>query len=69
LSNRPLLIVGTLLVIVGIQLILFGLLAEMIAFSYRRESDYSIVEASDEEDMSFSADERAIRIGRGKSAE
>jgi glycosyltransferase involved in cell wall biosynthesis len=48
LSNRPLLIIGTLFVIVGVQFILFGLLAEMIAFSYRRESDYSIVETSDD---------------------
>lgn len=51
LSNRPALIVGTLLIIVGVQLILFGLLAEMIAFSYRRESDYSIVETDGEEDL------------------
>ncbi len=48
LTNRPLLIIGTLLVIVGVQFILFGLLAEMIAFSYRRESDYSVVETSEE---------------------
>lgn len=47
LSNRPLLIIGTLLIIVGVQLVLFGLLAEMIAFSYRRETDYSIVETED----------------------
>jgi glycosyltransferase involved in cell wall biosynthesis len=46
LSNRPLLIIGTMLIIVGVQFILFGLLAEMIAFSYRRENDYSIVETS-----------------------
>jgi glycosyltransferase involved in cell wall biosynthesis len=46
LSGRPLLIIGTLFVIVGVQFILFGLLAEMIAFSYRRENDYSIVETS-----------------------
>lgn len=49
LSNRPILIIGTLLIIVGVQLILFGLLAEMIAFSYRRETDYSIVETDDRE--------------------
>ncbi|HSF24567.1 MAG TPA: glycosyltransferase family 2 protein [Blastocatellia bacterium] len=48
LSNRPLLIVGTLLIIVGVQFILFGLLAEMIAFSYRRENDYSIIETSED---------------------
>ncbi len=69
LSNRPLLIIGILLAIVGVQLVLFGLLAEMIAFSYRRESDYSVVESSDEEDLSLSPDERAIGIGRGKTAE
>ena len=49
LTNRPLLIIGTLLIIVGVQLVLFGLLAEMIAFSYRRESDYSIVETDDQQ--------------------
>lgn len=69
LSNRPLLIIGTMLAIVGIQFVLFGLVAEMIAFSYRRERDYSIVESSDEEDLDFAADERAVGIGRSKSAE
>ena len=48
LGNRPLLIIGTLLIIVGIQFILFGLLAEMIAFSAHREADYAIVEKSDD---------------------
>ena len=48
LSNRPLLIIGTLLIIVGVQFVLFGLLAEMIAFSYRRDDDYSVVETSEE---------------------
>jgi glycosyltransferase involved in cell wall biosynthesis len=47
LSNRPLLIIGTMLMILGVQLIIFGLLAEMIAFSYRREHDYSILEKSE----------------------
>src|SRR5262249_53630954 len=47
LNNRPLLIVGTMLIVVGVQLVIFGLLAEMIAFSYRREDDYSIVDMSD----------------------
>ena len=66
LSNRPLLIIGTLLAIVGVQLVLFGLLAEMVAFSYRRESDYSVVESSNEEDLSFSEDGGAIRVGRSE---
>jgi glycosyltransferase involved in cell wall biosynthesis len=48
LSNRPLLIIGTMLMILGVQLIIFGLLAEMIAFSYRREHDYSILEKSED---------------------
>jgi glycosyltransferase involved in cell wall biosynthesis len=69
LSNRPLLIIGTLLAIVGVQLVLFGLLAEMIAFSYRRETDYSVVESSYEEDLNFSADGEAIGVSRGKTAE
>lgn len=65
LSNRPLLTIGTLLIIVGIQFILFGLLAEMVAFSYRREDDYSIVETSDEEEMlnQSSPQTRASRSG------
>jgi glycosyltransferase involved in cell wall biosynthesis len=62
LSNRPLLIIGTLLVIVGVQFILFGLLAEMIAFSYRRENDYSIVETS-EDAADVVADEADHRVG------
>ncbi|MGH9825100.1 MAG: hypothetical protein ACREDR_17870, partial [Blastocatellia bacterium] len=46
LTNRPMLIIGTMIMVVGVQLIVFGLLAEMIAFSYRRENDYSILETS-----------------------
>jgi glycosyltransferase involved in cell wall biosynthesis len=67
LSNRPLLILGTLFIIVGVQLILFGLLAEMIAFSYRREGDYSIVETEtqekpvwDDETQRFSAKSESV---------
>lgn len=48
LSNRPLLIIGTLLITVGIQFILFGLLAEMIAHTSHRDTDYAIVETGDE---------------------
>jgi glycosyltransferase involved in cell wall biosynthesis len=67
LSNRPILIIGTLLAIVGVQLVLFGLLAEMIAFSYRRESDYSIVESSDL--YLTASSETRVGLGRGKTAE
>jgi len=46
LGDRPLLLLGTLLLIIGIQFIFFGLLAEMIAATYRRERDYSIAEST-----------------------
>ena len=63
LSNRPLLIIGTLLIIVGVQLVLFGLLAEMIAFSYRRETDYSIVETEDKgSDRFFDEEARRFKV-------
>jgi glycosyltransferase involved in cell wall biosynthesis len=39
LSNRPLLLFGTLLIIVGVQVLVFGLLAEMITASSYRRSD------------------------------
>lgn len=69
LSNRPLLIIGTLLAIVGVQLVLFGLLAEMVAFSYRRESDYSIVESSEEPASASNTHDLATVVGRSKTAE
>ena len=69
LSNRPILIIGTLLIIVGVQLVLFGLLAEMIAFSYRRESDYSIVETDGEEDLRiFDEEARRFKVETGSMA-
>jgi glycosyltransferase involved in cell wall biosynthesis len=61
LTNRPMLIIGTLLLTVGVQLVLFGLLAEMIAFSYRREHDYSVVETSDERE------EKVLKAGERQS--
>jgi glycosyltransferase involved in cell wall biosynthesis len=69
LSNRPVLIIGTLLIIVGVQFVLFGLLAEMVAFSYRREDDYSVVESSEQESLNFAANEHAVGVGRGKTTE
>ncbi|HSE98081.1 MAG TPA: glycosyltransferase family 2 protein [Blastocatellia bacterium] len=70
LSNRPMLIIGTLLLTVGMQLVLFGLLAEMIAFSYRRETDYSIVETSEEqEDRVLKAGERRLGASGGNLKE
>ena len=70
LTNRPALIIGTLLIIVGVQLVLFGLLAEMIAFSYRRESDYSIVETDAQEtELMFEEETRRFRVEAEKIAQ
>jgi glycosyltransferase involved in cell wall biosynthesis len=44
IEDRPAFILGVLLLIVGFQFILFGLLAEMIAYSARKEEDYGIKE-------------------------
>jgi glycosyltransferase involved in cell wall biosynthesis len=44
IGNRPLLILGTLLIIVGVQVLIFGLLAEMItAVTYRRSEVMELV--------------------------
>jgi glycosyltransferase involved in cell wall biosynthesis len=39
LSNRPLLLFGTLLIMVGVQILIFGLLAEMVAAGSSRQRD------------------------------
>ena len=47
ISNRPLLLLGILLLILGIQFIFFGLMGEMIVFSSQRETSYTIREKLD----------------------
>ncbi|MGH9341327.1 MAG: glycosyltransferase family 2 protein [Acidobacteriota bacterium] len=42
IEDRPAFMLGILLIIIGVQFIFFGLLAEMIAYSTRREEDYAI---------------------------
>ena len=44
IQDRPLFILGVLLLIVGVQFIFFGLIGEMIAYSTRRDEDYSVRE-------------------------
>ncbi len=45
LSNRPLLLLGILLMLVGIQVLTTGLIGEMITFkNFRREDSYSVKE-------------------------
>jgi glycosyltransferase involved in cell wall biosynthesis len=44
IGNRPLLIFGTLLIIVGVQVVIFGLLAEMVtAATYRRSEVVGLI--------------------------
>ena len=45
LSNRPLLLFGVLLMVLGFQILTTGLLGEMITFkSFRRTDSYSVKE-------------------------
>lgn len=50
IGDRPAFMLGILLLIVGAQFIFFGLLAEMIAYSSKREEDYSIVRVVEREE-------------------
>ncbi|HSR49193.1 MAG TPA: glycosyltransferase family 2 protein [Acidobacteriota bacterium] len=49
IEGRPLFFVAILMLIIGVQFFFFGLLAEMIAYSSRREEDYSIAEILESE--------------------
>ncbi len=49
IEDRPLFILGVLLLIVGVQFIFFGLIGEMIAYSTRRDEDYSVREVIEAE--------------------
>ena len=42
IGDRPLFMLGVVFIIVGIQFVFFGLLAEMIAYSTKREEHYSV---------------------------
>ncbi|MCK5421755.1 MAG: glycosyltransferase family 2 protein [Deltaproteobacteria bacterium] len=44
ISNRPLLLLGILLLILGIQFIFFGLMGELIVFSSQKETSYTVKE-------------------------
>ncbi len=50
IGQRPLLLLGTLLMILGIQFVSIGLLGEMIAARTRPEQDYSIAETAEGSD-------------------
>jgi glycosyltransferase involved in cell wall biosynthesis len=42
IGNRPLLTLGVFLMIIGVQLVIFGLLGEMIAYIFKKEKNYVI---------------------------
>ena len=46
LTNRPLLFLGTVLIIVGVQFFSLGLIGEMLAHNSKKEDDYGIKERS-----------------------
>ena len=47
ISNRPLLLLGILLLILGIQFIFFGLMGELIVFSSQKDTSYTVKEKLD----------------------
>ena len=47
ISNRPILLLGILLLILGVQFIFFGLIGELIVFSSRKETSYTVKEKLD----------------------
>lgn len=47
ISNRPLLLLGILLLILGVQFIFFGLMGELIVFSSQKEKSYTVREQLD----------------------
>ncbi len=47
IGDRPLFFLGIVLLLIGVQFIFFGLLAEMIAYSSRKEREYSVQEFLD----------------------
>ena len=47
ISNRPLLLLGILLLILGVQFIFFGLMGELIVFSSQKETTYTVKERLD----------------------
>ncbi|MCB0833967.1 MAG: glycosyltransferase, partial [Bacteroidetes bacterium] len=47
IGNRPILFLGILLVLVGIQIVTTGLIGEMITHHFQKNKDYPISEAID----------------------
>jgi glycosyltransferase involved in cell wall biosynthesis len=62
IGHRPLLILGTLLIIVGIQVVIFGLLAEMVtAATYRRSETIGLIRRVSRKSVTRRADPAAAQ--------
>jgi len=62
IRDRPAFLLGIVLLIIGVQFIFFGLIGEMIAYSSRRDDDYSIREILESEPAA--AEDRPISLRR-----
>jgi glycosyltransferase involved in cell wall biosynthesis len=66
IGNRPLLILGTLLIIVGVQVVIFGLLAEMVtAATYRRSEVVGLIRCVNRNPVRRHGQERKSRMRTG----
>jgi glycosyltransferase involved in cell wall biosynthesis len=66
IEDRPAFMLGILLLIVGMQFIFFGLLAEMVAYSSKRDNDFSVqevIEPSGHEELEESFPEVSMKTG------
>jgi glycosyltransferase involved in cell wall biosynthesis len=67
IGNRPLLILGTLLIIVGVQVLIFGLLAEMVtAATYRRSEVVGLIRRVNRNAAKRRADHDSTTRARGR---
>ncbi len=62
IRDRPAFLLGIVLVIIGVQFIFFGLIGEMIAYSSRRDDDYSIREVLEADPVA--AEDRPLSLRR-----
>lgn len=62
IRDRPLFLLGVVFLIIGVQFIFFGLIGEMIAYSSRRDDDYSVREILETDPVA--AEERPLLLRR-----
>lgn len=69
IGGRPLLMLGVLLMIIGVQFIFFGLLAELIAYSSRREDEYALEGLGQSQIAQLKAPARDVGQSEGAAGE